>query len=118
MGWRPSLRKSFWLSWVNAMDEKYKKSLQAEYLLGGMGWLMLLVILLLLVVTVLHLNQVIVWPLFDSYLPLSLSIFFGLVIWGIRFYLNSRKYPSYLRYSAFALVFALIQLIFLLAGVY
>jgi len=100
------------------MDEKLKKQIRMEWILGGLGWFMLLVILLLLVLTVLNLNRIISWSAFDTYLPLSLSIFFGLSIWGIRFYLNSRKYPSYLRYSAFALVFALIQLIFLLAGVY
>ena len=100
------------------MDENQKKRIKSEWILGGLGWFMLIVILFLLVLTVLNLNRIISWPVFDTYLPLSLSIFFGLLIWGIRFYLNSRKYPSYLRYSAFALVFALIQLIFLLAGVY
>lgn len=100
------------------MDKNQKKRMKFEWVLGGLGWFMLIVILLLLVFTVLNLNRIISWPLFDTYLPLSLSIFFGLFVWGIRFYLNSRKYPSYLRYSAFAFVFALIQLIFLLAGVY
>ncbi len=100
------------------MDKNQKKRIKFEWILGGLGWFMLIVILLLLVFTVLNLNRIISWPVFDTYLPLSLSIFFGLFVWGIRFYLNSRKYPSYLRYSAFAFVFALIQLIFLLAGVY
>lgn len=100
------------------MDKNQKKRMKFERILGGLGWFMLIVILLLLVFTVLNLNRIISWPVFDTYLPLSLSIFFGLFVWGIRFYLNSRKYPSYLRYSAFAFVFALIQLIFLLAGVY
>lgn len=100
------------------MDEHQKNRMKSEWILGGLGWFMLIVILFLLVLTVLNLNRIISWPVFDTYLPLSLSIFLGLFIWGIRFYLNSRKYPSYLRYSAFALVFALIQLIFLLAGVY
>ena len=100
------------------MDKNQKKRMKFEWILGGLGWFMLIVILLLLVFTVLNLNRIISWPVFDTYLPLSLSIFFGLFVWGIRFYLNSRKYPSYLRYSALAFVFALIQLIFLLAGVY
>lgn len=100
------------------MDKNQKKRMKFEWILGGLGWFMLIVILLLLVFTVLNLNRIISWSVFDTYLPLSLSIFFGLFVWGIRFYLNSRKYPSYLRYSAFAFVFALIQLIFLLAGVY
>ena len=100
------------------MDKNQKKRMKFEWILGGLGWFMLIVILLLLVFTVLNLNRIISWPVFDTYLPLSVSIFFGLFVWGIRFYLNSRKYPSYLRYSAFAFVFALIQLIFLLAGVY
>lgn len=100
------------------MDEKLKKKNSIEDILTGLAWVMLLVVLLLLVLTVLHLNHIVNMPLFGNYLHLSLSIFLGLIIWGTRFYLNSRKYPSYLRYSAFSFVFAVIQLIFLLAGVY
>ena len=60
------------------MDKNQKKRMKFEWVLGGLGWFMLIVILLLLVFTVLNLNRIISWPVFDTYLPLSLSIFFGL----------------------------------------
>ncbi|HBT19414.1 MAG TPA: hypothetical protein DEA52_05095 [Clostridiaceae bacterium] len=100
------------------MEKKGRNRQRLEKVLGAAGWGMLLVVSVFLVFTTLHLNGVLSWPFFDTYLPVQWAIFIGLVVWGCRFYINARKYPSYLRYSVFALVFSVIQLIFLLSGVY
>ncbi|MFH5835658.1 hypothetical protein ACHAL6_06185 [Proteiniclasticum sp. C24MP] len=100
------------------MDEKYRKRVTMENMLGSLGWLMLAVTVLVIGFTVLSLNGVLQMELFRNYLPIGLSLFVGLMIWGLRFYYNARKYPSYMKYSIFSFVFALIQLIFLLSNVY
>lgn len=79
---------------------------------------MLFVTIIVVGLTVLTLNGVLSMPCFRNYFPVGLSLLITQVIWGIRFYYNSRRYPSYFKYSIFALVFALIQLIFLLSNVY
>ncbi len=89
-----------------------------EKILGGFGWLMLGVTVLIVGLTVLTLNGIFTFGIFMNYLPVGLSILVGLVVWGLRFYFNARRYPSYMKYSIFAFVFALIQLIFLLSNVY
>lgn len=100
------------------MDREYKRHVNMEKALGFLGWVMLAVTVLVVGFTVLTLNGILRFSIFRDYLPIGISIFAGLVIWGLRFYYNSRRYPSYIKYSIFAFVFALIQLIFLLSNVY
>lgn len=100
------------------MDREYKRHVNIEKTLGFLGWLMLAVTVLVVGFTVLTLNGVLWFSFFRNYLPIEISLLVGLVVWGLRFYYNSRRYPSYIKYSIFAFVFALIQLIFLLSNVY
>ena len=97
-------------------NENLKKHM--ENILGSLGWFMLFVTIIVVGLTVLTLNGVMDTPYFGNYFPVGLSLLITQVIWGIRFYYNSRRYSSYFKYSIFALVFALIQLIFLLSNVY
>lgn len=103
---------------MRRMNEKKRKKVTLENILGSLGWLMLAVTVLVVGLTILTLNGVLHLALFRNYLPIGISLFVGLVIWGMRFYFNARKYPSYMKYSIFSFVFALIQLIFLLSNVY
>lgn len=100
------------------MDREYERHVNMEKILGFLGWVMLAVTVLVVGITVLTLNGILQFSVFKNYLPIGISIFLGLTIWGLRFYYNSRRYPSYIKYSIFAFVFALIQLIFLLSNVY
>lgn len=100
------------------MDERNHRFEQAEKILGSIGWLMLGVTILAVILTILTLNSITDLPSFRNYLMVELSVLVALTVWGVRFYLNSRRYPSYFRYSVFSLVFALIQLIFILSNVY
>lgn len=100
------------------MNEKHRKRVTMENLLGSLGWTMLGVMVLVIVLTVLTLNGILSLRLFQNYLPIGGSLFVALLIWGMRFYYNARRYPSYMKYSIFSFVFALIQLIFLLSNVY
>ena len=100
------------------MDREYERHVNMEKILGFLGWVMLAVTVLVVGLTVLTLNGILQFSVFKNYLPIGVSIFFGLKIWGLRFYYNSRRYPSYIKYSIFAFVFALIQLIFLMSNVY
>lgn len=100
--------------------EKEKKTgyVLMEKILGGLGWGILSVVILFIILTTLNRNDVYKITYFNNYLSLGLSIFLGLIIWGTRFLLNSIKYPSYRKYSIYAFLFALVQLIFILANVY
>lgn len=100
------------------MKENKTKFEKVESFLGGLSWTVLMVILFCVLFTILHLNKIINWSWFQNYFLLEVSLFLGLFIWGIRFYMNSRRYTSYLKYSIFSFVFALIQLIFILFTVY
>lgn len=100
------------------MDREYKRYLTMEKALGFLGWVMLAETVLVVGLTVLTLNGILQFSIFRNYLPIGISIFTGLMIWGLRFYYNSRRYHSYMKYSIFSFVFALIQLIFLLSNVY
>ncbi len=100
------------------MHDDKERIEKLEKILGALSWISLMVILLCVVLTTLQLNQIIDWPLFNNYFLLELSLFFGLILWSFRFYLNSIRYTSYLKYSIFSFVFAVIQLIFILLNVY
>ncbi len=100
------------------MSEGKSRFEKAERILDILSWASLVVILLCVLFTILHLNRIIYWPAFKNYLLLELSLFSGLLLWATRFYFNSRRYTSYLKYSIFSFVFALIQLIFIVFTVY
>mgnify|MGYP006382547869 CR=1 FL=1 len=100
------------------MSEKRSKFDKMELFLNRLSWVAVVIILLFVLFTTLHLNSIINWPVFNNYLMLEISLFIGLSIWAIRFYVNSKRYPSYFKYSVFSLVFAVIQLIFILSNVY
>lgn len=102
----------------NVEEEKKTGYALMEKILGGLGWGILGVVILFIVLTTLNRNDVYKIAYFNNYLSLGLSIFLGLVIWGTRFLLNSIRYPSYRKYSLFAFLFAIVQLIFILANVY
>lgn len=96
----------------NTLDEKKEK------VLGAISWVLLFVVILCVVLTTLNRNDVYKIRYFNNYLTLQLSIFMGLLVWGFRFRLNSKKYPGYRKYSIYAFLFAVIQLIFMLSNVY
>ncbi|NLB20266.1 MAG: hypothetical protein GX829_05425 [Clostridium sp.] len=100
------------------MSEKRSKYDKMEIFLGALSWIAVVIILLFVLFTTLHLNTIINWPMFGNYLFLEISLFIGLSIWAIRFYVNSKRYTSYFKYSVFSFVFAVIQLIFILFTVY
>lgn len=91
---------------------------KGEKLLGTLSWMSLFATLCVVVLTVLQMNGIIGIPGFGEYLWLELMIFMGLVLWGWRFAVNSRRYPDYRKYSMAAFLFAAVQLIFLLSAVY
>ncbi|MGB4589817.1 MAG: hypothetical protein WBI17_11365 [Clostridiaceae bacterium] len=101
------------------MDEKrIRIEEKTENILGGISWILLAVVILCVVFTTLNRNDVYKIRYFNNYLTLEISIFMGLLVWGFRFLLNSKKYPGYRKYSIYAFVFAFIQLIFMLSNVY
>lgn len=100
------------------MNDRKNKLENVELVLSVLSWASLVVVLLCVLLTTLHLNKIIDWALFKNYLFLEISIFIGLILWGLKFYFNSRRYTSYLKYSIYSFLFALIQLIFLLFTVY
>lgn len=101
------------------MDEKkINVDDKMENILGALGWILLFVVILCVVFTTLNRNEIYKIRYFNNYLTLEISIFMGLLVWGFRFLLNSKKYPGYRKYSIYAFVFAVIQLIFMLSNVY
>ena len=101
------------------MDEKKINADQKmENILGAISWILLFVVILCVVFTTLNRNDVYKIRFFNNYLTLEISIFMGLLVWGFRFLLNSKKYPGYRKYSIYAFGFAAIQLIFMLSNVY
>ena len=101
------------------MDEKrINFDQKMENILGAISWIILFVVILCVVFTTLNRNDVYKIRYFNNYLTLEISIFMGLLVWGFRFLLNSKKYPGYRKYSIYAFGFAVIQLIFMLSNVY
>jgi hypothetical protein len=101
------------------MDEK-KSTVdeKLENILGALSWVLLFIVILCVIFTTLNRNDVYKIRFFNNYLTLQMSIFMGLLVWGFRFLLNSKKYPGYKKYSIYAFGFAVIQLIFMLYNVY
>lgn len=99
-------------------EKKITLEEKLENIIGSISWVLLFVVILCVVFTTLNRNDLYKIRYFNNYLTLQLSIFMGLLIWGFRFLLNSKKYPGYRKYSIYAFLFAVIQLIFMLSNVY
>lgn len=85
--------------------------------LNFLCWLFVVIISLALIATVLTTYHIWYVPYFDTYLSLQLSLATGMLLWGAKFFIDSKKYPRNRLYAIIALVLSVLSVFFIYSNV-
>lgn len=85
--------------------------------LNFLCWLFVVIISLALIATVMTTYHIWYVPYFDTYLSLQLSLATGMLIWGVKFLIDSKKYPRNRLYAIISLVLSVLSMFFIYTNV-
>lgn len=106
----------------HAKKEDYNKKLNiyklSQKILSVFSWSFIVIIMLVSTGTIFNSYGIINFKYFNNYLILELTMLLGFLLWGIKLYFYSYRFPSYKNYSIVSFIFGIIQLLFLINNVY
>lgn len=102
----------------NEQDEKTNIYKLFRKILSILSWSLIVIIMLVSIGTILNSYGIINFKYFNNYLIMQLTLLLGFLLWGIKLYFYSYRYPSYRKYSIIFFIFGFIQLVFLVSNVY
>lgn len=103
-------------------NDKYEKKINVfklfQRILSLLSWFFIVLAMVVSAGTIFNSYGIIQFRYFNNYLILELTLLLGFLLWGIKLYFYSFKYPSYKNYSIVSFIFGFIQLLFLVNNVY